>query len=252
VGTYVYAITTADHPLHLEGLHGVGEPAASLRTVGTGTLSAVISDAPENLRAKRRDLAAHQAVLERLMVDGPVLPMRFGLVGSDDESVTAALVEHRDAYTERLARVDGCVEFNLKVSRAEDDLLREIVQEAEQPEQADGTGDFAEAAEVRRLRRVTRDDPGAQREKVRLGELISSEVRLRQEREGAELVSRLADGTVDQSLAEPTSAHFLNVSFLVRRADAPSFTEAVQEETERHGDAYSLDLHGPLPPYSFV
>lgn len=265
MGTYVYAITAADHPLRLYGLHGVGEPAAPLRTVGTGTLNAVISDAPENLRAKRRDLAAHQTVLERLMADGAVLPMRFGLVGSGDESVTAALVEHRDAYTERLGQIDGCVEFNLKASRAEDDLLREILDDAEReaeqgPErdaehglqQPSAADEFPDAAEVRRLRRVTRDDHGAEQEKVRLGELVSREVQTRRERESGELVAQLADGAVDRSFAEPGSAHFLNVSFLVRRSDAPSFTEAVHRESERRGGAYSLDLNGPLPPYSFV
>lgn len=35
--TYIYAITAADHPLRLDGLSGVGEPASELRTVKTGS-----------------------------------------------------------------------------------------------------------------------------------------------------------------------------------------------------------------------
>lgn len=139
--TYIYAITAADHPLRLDGLSGVGEPAADLRTVKTRDLGAVVSDTPADLRAKRRDLVAHQSVLERLMADGAALPMRFGLVGPDDEQVRAALDQGKDSYTARLAELDGRLEYNLKVSREEESLLREIL---------------TQSAEARRLSEYTR------------------------------------------------------------------------------------------------
>jgi len=74
VPTYIYAITAADHPLHLDDVSGIGEPPSQLRVVSTKALSAVVSDAPQDLRAKRRDLVAHQAVLEGLLTDGAALP----------------------------------------------------------------------------------------------------------------------------------------------------------------------------------
>jgi len=45
VSTYVYAITAADHPVKLEGVTGVGEPAPAVRTVRTDDLAAIVSDA---------------------------------------------------------------------------------------------------------------------------------------------------------------------------------------------------------------
>lgn len=237
MSTYIYAITAADHPRNLEGLKGVGDPAGELRTIATEKLSAVVSDAPEDLRAKRRDLAAHQAVLEALLADGATLPMRFGLVGPDDDSVESVLEENEGAYAERLSELDGCLEYNLKVSREEEDLLREIITDSE---------------EISRLREVTQENPMAQEEKVRLGELVSQEVQARQEADGKALVAQLADVAQRQAVAEPTQTHFLNASFLVRRDEAAAFSQAVTEEAERRGDAYSLSLYGPLPPYSFV
>lgn len=237
MATYIYAVTSADHPHNLEGLSGVGDPAGKLRTVRTKALSAVVSDAPEDLRAKRRDLAAHQAVLEKLMADGATLPMRFGLVGPDDGSVESVLEENEEQYTERLSELDGCLEYNLKAAREEDDLLREVI---------------AGSEEIQRLREVTRDNPAAQEEKVRLGELVSGEVQARHEAESRDLAERLKPGVRRVSVGEPTQQHFLNASFLVRREDAAAFTEAVHRESERLGDAYSLNLNGPLPPYSFV
>ncbi|OON79228.1 GvpL/GvpF family gas vesicle protein [Streptomyces tsukubensis] len=235
--TYIYAITAADHPINLEGLGGVGDPSGELRTVGTKALSAVVSDAPEGLRAKRRDLVAHQSVLERLLADGAALPMRFGLVGPDDSQVVAALDEHREAYTERLTQIDGCVEYNLKVSRDEDDLLREVV---------------ADSAEVQRLNQRTRDNPQAQDDKVALGELIAREVQNREQRQAAELVETLAPHAVGHAQAEPTKTHFVNVSFLIRRDRTAAFSDLIDETAKRYGEAYQLSLHGPLPPYSFV
>ncbi|WP_030746261.1 GvpL/GvpF family gas vesicle protein [Streptomyces sp. NRRL F-5135] len=235
--TYVYAVTAADHPLRLDGVHGVGEPAAKLRTVSSKELSAVVSEAPTDLRAKRRDVAAHQSVQERLLADGAALPMRFGLVGHDDEQVVAALEEHRDLYLARLEEVGGCLEYNLKVSRDEDDLLREVV---------------AESPEVRRLNDLTRRNPAAQQEKLALGELISQEVLARQESDGKELVNALSPAAVRTSVGEPARDHFLNASFLVKREEAAAFSEAVHQVAERRGDAYTVRLHGPLPPYSFV
>ncbi|PWI42934.1 GvpL/GvpF family gas vesicle protein [Streptomyces sp. ICBB 8177] len=234
---YVYAIVDTDHPLRLDGLKGVGEPGGALRTVEAGNLRAVVSDAPAQLRAKRRDLAAHQGVLERLLEDGAVLPMRFGLVGADDEQVVSVLEANATAYAERLGEVDGRVEYNLKVSRDEDDMLREIVEDSQ---------------DVRRLNELTRANPTAQDQKVALGELLAKEVRAREEQEAKDVVDRLSGAADRHAVADPVESAFLNVSFLVKREDAPAFSRAVTEEANRRGDAYTFRLRGPLPPYSFV
>ncbi|MEW2544233.1 GvpL/GvpF family gas vesicle protein [Streptomyces sp. NPDC047002] len=235
--TYIYAITSSDHPLRIDSLKGVGEPAPPVRTVRAEKLTAVVSDAPDGLRAKRRDVSAHQAVLETLMADGAVLPMRFGLVGPDDAQVAAALDDNEDGYRERLKALDGCLEFNLKVSRDEDDLLREILRES---------------AEIRDLNEHTKQHPGAQNEKMRLGELITQEVSARQERDAREFTERLSPAALGTSRGEAVQDALLNVSFLVRRDGAAAFSEAVHEEAGRHSEAYTIRLNGPLPPYSFV
>ncbi|MER6530240.1 GvpL/GvpF family gas vesicle protein [Streptomyces sp. NPDC001508] len=235
--TYVYAITASDHPLRVDALNGVGEPAATVRTVRAGELTAVVSDAPDGLRAKRRDVAAHQAVLESLMADGAALPMRFGLVGPDDAQVAAVLDDRRESYKELLAQLDGCLEFNVKVSRDADDLLKEIVRASD---------------EIRRLNEFTRENPDAQNEKMRLGELIAEEVEARQEREAKEITERLSPAALDTVVGEAPQDALLNVSFLVKRDKAAAFSQAVHEEAALHGDAYTIRLNGPLPPYSFV
>ncbi|MEU0098496.1 GvpL/GvpF family gas vesicle protein [Streptomyces sp. NPDC006267] len=234
--TYIYAITGAGHPLPLNGLHGVGDPPSALRTLHTERLAAVVSDAPAGLRAKRRDVMAHQNVLEALMASGATLPMRFGLVGPGDDEVTAALDREADAYRERLTELDGRVEYNLKAGRDEEDLLREIMTESD---------------EIRQLNERTRAQ-GGHEDRVALGERVANEVAARHRREAEDIAARLADAAARSSHAEPAPQQFLNLSFLVSRAATEDFVAAVRREAERRGDAYSFTLTGPLPPYSFV
>jgi hypothetical protein len=237
VATYIYAIVGAEHPLRLDGTAGVGEPAQEIRVLRADRLAAVASDVPEGLRAKRRDVLAHQRVLDRLLQDGAVLPMRFGLVAPDDEQAVAAIAADTDRYTERLAELDGCREYNLKVTRDEDDLLRQIV---------------AEVPEARRLNELTRAEPGDPGRKVALGELLAVETRNRQEHDAVGIIAGLEPRAAGRSDAKPTAACFLNTSFLVSEDRAEEFVRAVEDEADRRGTGYAFTLNGPLPPYSFV
>ncbi|MGW0119506.1 GvpL/GvpF family gas vesicle protein [Streptomyces sp. NPDC003327] len=235
--TYVYAIVSADHPASLEGLQGVGEPPAALRTVSAGDLAAVVSDAEEGLRAKRRDVLAHEAVVESLMADGATLPMRFGLLGPDDGKVAEVLEHDGDAYRARLGELDGHLEFHLKAARDEQDLLREIV---------------ADSEEIRQLNERTRSGDAAQEDRVALGELVAREVAERSAAQAEDTLKRLEPVATKVARSEPGSGHFLNASFLVPAGSSKEFVHAVREEADRGGDACTFTLTGPLPPYSFV
>ncbi|MFC9735576.1 GvpL/GvpF family gas vesicle protein [Streptomyces roseolus] len=235
--TYVYAIVSAGHPVRLDGLQGIGEPPAALRTVSAGDITAVVSEAPEGLRAKRRDVLAHEAVVESLMADGATLPMRFGLIGPDDARVAEVLEQDADTYRARLGELDGHLEFHLRASRDEQDLLREIV---------------ADSEEVRELNERTRSGTAAHEDRVALGELVAREVAERNGRQAEKTLGRLLPVAARAARSEPGSGHFLNVSFLVPTASSKEFVDAVREEADREGDACTFTLTGPLPPYSFV
>ncbi|MFF1400665.1 GvpL/GvpF family gas vesicle protein [Streptomyces sp. NPDC058287] len=235
--TYIYAITSAEHPLDLDGLQGVGDPPLPLRTIFAGDVVAVVSDAPEGLRAKRRDVLAHEAVLESLMTGGATLPMRFGLLGPDDHQVSEALKRDSDAYRARLAELAGHVEFNLKAARDEQDLLIEIVAESDQ---------------IRELNERTRSGASGQDDRIALGELVAAQVAERGARQAEKTMERLLPCSARASRAEPGASHFLNVSFLVPAASTDAFVGEVRAEADRQGEACTFTLTGPLPPYSFV
>ncbi len=230
-GVYVYACVRAGQPA--PKCPGVG--ATAVRMLTAGDLAAAVSQAPPDLRARRRDLQAHQDVLSELGAGGAVLPMRFGVIAADEDAVRAGLTARRAEYAEQLATLDGRVEMNLKgtvVPDSFDDLVR-----------AD--------SRLRALALQARRNPGYQ-VNVQLGEAIAAGVQRRAERAADDVLARLtglAERTVNGEMSGDT---VLNASFLLAVDDIPGFRAAVTEEAQRHGRRLALSLTGPLPCYSFV
>ncbi|MFF4790253.1 GvpL/GvpF family gas vesicle protein [Streptomyces sp. NPDC001276] len=237
MSTYVYAITTASHPALPRGMGGVGEPARPVRVLEAGGLAAIVSDAPEGLRPKRRDLLAHQAVLSEAGTAGCVLPMRFGSIAPDDDTVTGVLTERADHYRERLRALEGRVEYNVKASHVEDAVLQRVM--AENPE-------IRSLAEANR-----RSGGGGYQDKLRLGELVAAAVQAREADDAREIVHALEPYAAAVSDGPSSTGWLVNTSFLVDREAAEEFVTAVEQARE---DLSHLELrvNGPLPPYSFV
>ncbi|AOP47079.1 GvpL/GvpF family gas vesicle protein [Streptomyces lydicus] len=237
MAVYVYSIVATSHPHRLDDLKGVGDPPTALRTVKDGELTAVVSDAPEELRAKRRDLAAHQAVQERLMADGTVLPLQFGFVTDDDAAVRTVLEERAEQYTERLAALEGSTEYHLKAAQDEDALLRQILLENDR---------------ARELNEQIRSGQGSPDLPLALGELVSQEVQARQAHLADSVIDALRGLAQEVRVSEPTGDDFVNVSFLVHRDGEDAFRTAEKELADELGGDFDLRLRGPLPAYSFV
>lgn len=237
MAVYVYTIVAKEHPQRLDGLAGVGDPPAALRRVRTDELCAVVSDAPEGLRPKRRDLAAHQAVQEHLMGDGTVLPLQFGFTTTDDDAVRTVLEERGDWFLGRLRALDDCVEYNLKASQDESALLRQILGDSE---------------EARRLNDAMRSGRHSPEVPLALGELVAGEVEVRHSRTAGAIVDALCGFAQERHLSPPAGDDFLNVSFLVNREQEKPFRTAEQELAQELGPDYDLRLRGPLAAYSFV
>ncbi|MFG2471895.1 GvpL/GvpF family gas vesicle protein [Streptomyces canus] len=237
MSTYVYGITAASHPALPEGLGGVGDPALPVRVLQEGDLAAIVSDAPEGLRPKRRDLLAHQNVLSEAGAGGCILPMRFGSVAPDDGTVTGVLAERQDHYQERLRTLDGKVEYNVKATHDEEAVLHRVM--SDNPE-------VRAVAEANR-----RAGGGSYDERLRLGEMVVAAVKAREAEDAGEVQRALEPVAEAISVGPESSGWLANVSFLVERDAAASFLEAVDQLRKAHPHL-DLRVNGPLPPYSFV
>jgi len=237
VSTYVYGITAGSHPSLPDGMGGVGDPAREVRIIKEGELAAVVSDAPEGLRPKRKDLLAHQNVLTETGAGGPVLPMRFGSVSPDDAAVSAVLAERADHFKERLDALAGKVEYNVKATHDEEAVLHRVM---------------SENPEVRALTEANRTaGGGSYDEKLRLGEMVVAAVKRREVEDAAEIQQVLEPAAAAVSVGPESTGWLANLSFLVDRDSAEAFGATVEEVRKAHPHL-DLRVHGPLPPYSFV
>ncbi|MFF3325614.1 GvpL/GvpF family gas vesicle protein [Streptomyces sp. NPDC002889] len=235
--TYVYGIARSSHPGLPVEHQGVGDPPQPVRAVQEGELLALVSDAPDDIRPKRRDLLAHQAVLAEAGAAGAVLPLRFGGLSPDDAAVKSVLAERADHFLERLRTLDGKVEFNVKAAHDEDAVLHQVL---------------AENAELRAMSEANRAAGGGTYEqKVEFGERVVAVVKQYEARD-ADLLHRSLEGVAEATSPAPESTGWLaNVSFLVPQDRAAEFANAV-DELSKNNPHLSVRVNGPLPPYSFV
>lgn len=237
MSTYVYGITHARHPALPEGLTGVGDPPNPVRTLCEGDLAALVSDCPAELRPKRRDLLAHQHVLEEAGASGPVLPLRFGSLSADDDAVRGVLADHADHYVEQLQRLDGRIEYNVKATHREDAVVRLVVEQE---------------PEVRALTAANQAAGGGSHEdRLRLGELVANGVRAREVQDAKAVEEVLAPHAELNSPGPESSGWLVNLSFLMMPEAADAFVTAA-EELRMANPQLDVQVTGPLPPYSFV
>lgn len=236
MAVYVYSIIAADHPARIDGLTGVGAEPPPLRLVKAGPLCAVVSDVEEEIRAKRRDLTAHQDVQSQLMADGTVLPLQFGYIAEDDQTVEGALQQREDHYLDALQRLQACAEYHVKASQDEEELLREILEES------------AQARLLNDRIRAGDTEPGLP---LQLGELVAAAVRDRQEALAAGLIQALMPFAREHAVRAPADGDILNVSLLVPDDQKGAFLDA-EGSLARQVNGVDFRFAGPLPPYSFV
>jgi Gas vesicle synthesis protein GvpL/GvpF len=210
---WVYAICERAAP-SLPTVSGLG--GAPLEAICEGPLLAVASRAdlvPDEISVDV--LSAHERVVEALMKERAVLPMRFGTRFAAAGDVQAALAARRTALLDALDRVRGRVELAVRARRPATEA-REVAVAAG----ADG------------------------HEYVR--------VRLRASRSAASLHQPLAALAV-ASRRWPSLApgELLRASYLVERPAVVRFRDTVLALQREHPEA-ALVCTGPWPAYSFM
>jgi len=223
---YVYGVAERGHTLR-----GSGVVDAAVRTVEHGSLAAIVSPVPAaHLRAKRRDILAHQDVLQRAFAKGTVIPFRFGMVFAGEDAVVSELLEPRhDELARLLERLDGRVELSVRAYYVEDAVLREIVRDD---------------ARVARLRGQA---------DVALGEAVANALSAKRVAEAAAIEKTLLPLAEDAVIDAPrTEYELFRGAFLVRRGEVDAFDAETNALAGERDGTVVFKYVGPLPPYSFV
>ena len=241
LGKYVYCVIRSGRPCAPE-VRGIGEDCARVHTVDRGELAAVVSDSPvvDYLRA-RANLLAHTLVLEEVMRDHTLLPVKFGTVAPSEQVVSERLLEQRRVELAGLLdEMENRVELGLKAFWKEEALFKEITEE--------NPG-------IRALRDVlrARSQGISYQDRMRLGEMVQEAIARKGEAEAEALVNRLRPLAykckVNEALGERT---VLNAAFLVDREREAEFDEAVRRLDNEMSHREAFRFVGPVPPYNFV
>jgi hypothetical protein len=99
----LFAITRAAEP----------PPPARLRAVSAGAGLAAIVGPVEDREVTTEALWRHEELVEALMADRDVLPVRFGTRFSDEEQAAQAIAAQRATLSAALERVSGAVELSV-------------------------------------------------------------------------------------------------------------------------------------------
>jgi hypothetical protein len=201
-------------------------------------LAAVVSNAPQELRARRRDLERHHRILERLSGAGAVLPMPFGMLASCDVLVRRELESGAERYRGLLAHVDGRIELNVKVVHRERTILRDLL---------------LQCPPLRKLNEaLSARGGGSYEDRVVFGKRIATATADRRAHEAARVLSELQPHAVQVRLGPAVDGCLLNASFLVPAAGRQRFEHALSRARQALTKFAEVRIHGPLPSYSFA
>jgi hypothetical protein len=230
---HLYGVLAADAPEH----DARGRQDAPVRRISDEDLAVLVSDVDPDARVGASDLLAHAHVLEEYAADVTVIPMRFGIMVTDDDSVREQVLEQqREQNLELLRRFDGLVQVTVQVFHEEEPALREVI--ARDPAllqlQQDAAG-------------------GSQDAKIRLGEAVAARLDALENEDGDVVVERLVPLAEDYAIEAAQGLHEVaHLSLLVRRDQLEALNQAVSQAQEELPQRLRFRYVGPQPPYSFL
>jgi gas vesicle protein GvpL/GvpF len=237
---YVYGILPAADAAGWADITGID--SAPVRAVDMGGFAALVSALPrDHTPGRREDIEAHRRVLAAAIEHGTAIPMRFGIVMDDEDTVRRRLLEGHAGDLEGLLRtLNGRVQFTVRGFYAEDALLRAVIADDE---------DLARRyAAIDGLPEVA-----TRTERIALGELVAKAVEQRRAVDEQALLSRLSAVAADVRSDPPSSDRVaLNAHLLVDRDRRAAIEELVGTLSAWLAGYVALRLIGPLPPYSFA
>jgi hypothetical protein len=258
-GLWAYCVLPAGEslPRGVLGVDGVGR----LERVEDGDLAAVVSRVPLSefgavpLRENLNDLEwlervarAHESVLERVLEQSTIVPLRLCTIYESEQSVRDMLERERDSLTRALDALAGREEWGVKLIAdgerlAEEARSRDSEVAALEDELGARTGGGAYMLR-RRLERHVRE----------VVDSLAGEL-------GEEVHAQLRDWASDAVVLPPQNPELsghegrmvLNGAYLVEAERVEGLRALVAELEERHSTLGArIELTGPWPPYNFL
>ncbi|MFH1560614.1 MAG: GvpL/GvpF family gas vesicle protein [Chloroflexota bacterium] len=236
-GLYVYCVIGTGEARNF-GPIGVGGRGDAVTTIAYTDLSAVVSSLPmDKYVVAHETMLCHERVLEAVMADHTVLPVRFYTIAPNAEEIRGLLRTRYAEFKRLLRELDNKVELGIKALwKNMNQVLSELVQN-DSKEQLSGwepnpQPGNATAGLDKRLR------PALDEERTRTSEVLLAPLR-----------PFAFDVRLNRTYGDDM---IMNAAFLVDRSREREFDARVGQLSAQHTDTIEFKYVGPAPPYSFV
>ena len=240
-GKYVYCIIEGNEGRNF-GPIGIGKRGDVVSTLGFNDISAVISSSPVTKYVIDPDnLVAHEKVIEEVMKDYTVLPLRFCTIANSAEEIRTFLRRRYGEFKGMLRDMDNKVEMGLKARWTD---MKKIFAEIahEDPAVRDGKKTAGDQS----------GDPDGE-VKIALGMAVKAALDKKKEMDGEKILNKFKRVAVDVLKNDPVGDNmFLNAVLLVDRTREKQFDYLVEDLADSYKDTVDFKVVGPAPPFNFV
>jgi hypothetical protein len=241
-GKYIYGIIRHPGPIEF-GPIGIGKRADLVYGVNFKDITAIVSNSPIiQYEARRVNMTTHEKVLEEIMKEHSVLPVRFSTISEHDNDSGILKILEKDyrKLDDLLTKMDGKKELGLKILAHEGPIYESILEKYD---------------EIRALRDKLINLPvdKTHYQRMKIGEMVAAA--LKKETEGYKnafldvLTPLSEDLKINDNYGEMM---VINAAFLIKNINEPAFDEAVNILDEKYGNLMTIKYVGTLPPYNFV
>ncbi|MFZ6016279.1 MAG: GvpL/GvpF family gas vesicle protein [Nitrospirota bacterium] len=247
-GRYIYCIIGTNQERKFTS-PGIGARADTVYSIPYQDIAAVISPSPiMKYPISRENTMAHQKVLEELIGDFTVLPVKFGTVASGKDGVCAEERIREEVLKARyeelkglLTKMDNKIELGLKALWSDMRVIfKEIVEENR---------------DIKILKKTIASRSSLQTygDRIALGEKVKDALERKKAKEQKDILNVLKEAYVDMRSNKIFGDNMItNLAFLVEKPRAEEFDRLVDRLSTIYDGRIKFKYVGPVPPCNFV
>ena len=238
MGIYIYGIIS-------NKITQRGTPSNGVYTISHQDVSAVISDSeivdftrePKDIVARR--LIRHQQVIEKVMENFTIIPMRLGTFAVNEEEIRHILVNGYPTIKDIFNKIKDKIEIDVAVTWGDFTLTLK---------------DVGEEKEIKELKEKLLASPEGitVNDQMKIGLVVKRVLEEKREKAAFQIENAIRAIAPDFKQHELMDEKMvMNIAFLMDKSKQEDFNKKIEELNAEFDDKLNFRCVGPLPPYSF-
>lgn len=184
-------------------------------------------------------LVRHQRVIEKVMEEFTIVPMKFGTIVENTDKINTILKNGYSKFNDILTRIHNKIELDIVATWSDlNSLLKEI----------------GEEEEIKKIKDQISKKPADEtlNEKIKIGYMVKASLDKKREEKEKEILDYLSKEALEfQRHDVMDDRMIMNAAFLIEKVKQERFDAAINKLNEKLQERVNFRCVGPLPPYSF-